>query len=152
MLTGAYPMSVDAKGRVTLPAVFRKQLVDETNKTILLVPFDGCVNGFTREGFKAWVDGLFEYGDHHFDPRNRKDVMLKRGLMGSAVEIDIDSAGRVALGKLDAVKADTREKYGLVGDVTVVGADDHFEVWSTEKWNEQQADFEMDLESLLYHD
>ena len=53
MLTGAYPMSVDAKGRVTLPAVFRKQLVDETNKTILLVPFDGCVNGFTREGFKA---------------------------------------------------------------------------------------------------
>lgn len=151
MLTGAYPMSVDAKGRVTLPAVFRKQLVDETNKTILLVPFDGCVNGFTREGFKAWVDGLFEYGDHHFDPRNRKDVMLKRGLMGSAVEIDVDSAGRVALGKLD-VKPGTREKLGLVGDVTVVGADDHFEVWNSEKWDEQQADFEADLESLLYHD
>lgn len=151
MLTGAYPMSVDAKGRVTLPAVFRKQLVDETNKTILLVPFDGCVNGFTREGFKAWVDGLFEYGDHHFDPRNRKDVMLKRGLMGSAVEIDVDSAGRVALGKLD-VKPGTREKLGLVADVTVVGADDHFEVWNAEEWNRQQADFEMDLESLLYHD
>lgn len=151
MLTGAYPMSVDAKGRVTLPAVFRKQLVDETNKTILLVPFDGCVNGFTREDFKAWVDGLFEYGDHHFDPRNRKDVMLKRGLMGSAVEIDVDSAGRVALGKLD-VKPGTREKLGLVADVTVVGADDHFEVWNTEEWNRQQADFEMDLESLLYHD
>ena len=151
MLTGAYPMSVDAKGRVTLPAVFRKQLVDETNKTILLVPFDGCVNGFTCEGFKAWVDGLFEYGDHHFDPRNRKDVMLKRGLMGSAVEIDVDSAGRVALGKLD-VKPGTREKLGLVADVTVVGADDHFEVWNTEEWNKQQADFEMDLESLLYHD
>lgn len=151
MLTGAYPMSVDAKGRVTLPAVFRKQLVDETNKTILLVPFDGCVNGFTREGFKAWVDGLFEYGDHHFDPRNRKDVMLKRGLMGSAVEIDVDSAGRVALGKLD-VKPGTREKLGLVADVTVVGADDHFEVWNTKEWNKQQADFEMDLESLLYHD
>ena len=151
MLTGAYPMSVDAKGRVTLPAVFRKQLVDETNKTILLVPFGGCVNGFTREGFKAWVDGLFEYGDHHFDPRNRKDVMLKRGLMGSAVEIDVDSAGRVALGKLD-VKPGTRKKLGLVADVTVVGADDHFEVWNTEEWNKQQADFEMDLESLLYHD
>lgn len=151
MLTGAYPMSVDAKGRVTLPAVFRKQLVDETNKTILLVPFDGCVNGFTREGFKAWVDGLFEYGDHHFDPRNRKDVMLKRGLMGSAVEIDVDSAGRIALGKLD-VKPGTRERLGLTADVTVVGADDHFEVWNTEEWNRQQADFEMDLESLLYHD
>ena len=39
-----------------------------------------------------------------------------------------------------------------MADVTVVGADDHFEVWNTEEWNRQQADFEMDLESLLYHD
>ena len=151
MLTGAYPMSVDAKGRVTLPAVFRKQLVDETNKTILLVPFDGCVNGFTREGFKAWVDGLFEYGDHHFDPRNRKDVMLKRGLMGSAVEIDVDSAGRVALGKLD-VKPGTREKLGLVADVTVVGADDHFEVWNTDSWNALHAGGFEEIDSLMFGD
>ena len=65
----------------------------------------------------------------------------------------LGALGAVAVtrGKLD-VKPGTREKLGLVADVTVVGADDHFEVWNTEEWNRQQADFEMDLESLLYHD
>ena len=94
MLAGSYPMSVDAKARVTLPAVFRKQLIDGDRKTIYLVPMNGCVNGFTPEGFERFVDGLFEYGDHHYDPRSRKDVQLRTGLWASAVEVDIDSRAR----------------------------------------------------------
>ena len=152
MLAGSYPMSVDAKARVTLPAVFRKQLIDGDKKTIYLVPMNGCVNGFTPEGFERFVDGLFEYGDHHYDPRSRKDVQLRTGLWASAVEVDIDSAGRVALGKLDAAKPGSREKLGLTADVTVVGAGDHFEVWDTKKWNEAQESFEDDLDALLFHD
>ena len=152
MLAGSYPMSVDSKARVTLPAVFRKQLVDGDKKTIYLVPLNGCVNGFTPGGFEAYVDGLFEYGDHHFDPRSRDDVRLKRGLWARAVEVDIDSAGRVALGKLDVAKAGTRERLGLTADVTVVGAGDHFEVWNTEKWDATQESLEDDLDALLFHD
>ncbi len=152
MLAGSYPMLVDAKARVTLPAVFRKQLVDGDKKTIYLVPLNGCVNGFTPEGFEEYVDGLFEYGDNHFDPRSRDDVRLKTGLWARAVEVDIDSAGRVALGKLDASKPGTREKLGLTADVTVVGAGDHFEVWNTEEWNATQESLEDDLDALLFHD
>ena len=152
MLAGSYPMLVDAKARVTLPAVFRKQLVDGDKKTIYLVPLNGCVNGFTPEGFEKYVDGLFEYGDNHFDPRSRDDVRLKRGLWSRAVEVDIDSAGRLALGKLDASTAGTREKLGLTADVTVVGAGDHFEVWNTEEWNATQESLEEDLDALLFHD
>ena len=152
MLAGSYPMSVDAKARVTLPAVFRKQLARDDKRTIYLVPLNGCVNGFTPEGFEAYVDGLFEYGDNHFDPRSRDDVRLKTGLWARAVEVDIDSAGRVALGKLDASKPGTREKLGLLADVTVVGAGDHFEVWNTEKWNATQESLEDDLDALLFHD
>ena len=152
MLAGSYPMSVDAKARVTLPAVFRKQLVDGDKKTIYLVPLNGCVNGFTPEGFEAYVDGLFEYGDHHFDPRSRDDVRLRTGLWARAVEVDIDSAGRVALGKLDVAKPGTREKLGLNDAVTVVGAGDHFEVWNAEKWNATQESLEDDLDALLFHD
>ena len=152
MLAGSYPMSVDAKARVTLPAVFRKQLVDGDRKTIYLLPMRECVNGFTPEGLERFVEGLFEYGDHHYDPRSRKDVQLRTRLLGSAVEVDIDSAGRVALGKLDANKPGTREKLGLTADVTVVGAGDHFEVWNTDEWNATQESFEDELDALLYHD
>lgn len=153
MLAGSYPMSVDAKARVTLPAVFRKQLVDGDKKTIYLLPMKECVNGFTPAGLEQFIDGLFiERGENRFDPRSRRDVQLKTRLWASAVEVDIDSAGRVALGKLDGTKPGTRKRLGLTADVTVVGAGDHFEVWNTEQWNATQESFEDELDALLYHD
>lgn len=153
MLAGSYPMSVDAKARVTLPAVFRKQLVDGDKKTIYLLPMKECVNGFTPAGLEQFIDGLFiERGENRFDPRSRRDVQLKTRLWASAVEVDIDSAGRVALGKLDGTKPGTRERLGLTADVMVVGAGDHFEVWNTEQWNATQESFEDELDALLYHD
>ena len=153
MLAGSYPMSVDAKARVTLPAVFRKQLVDGDKKTIYLLPMKECVNGFTPAGLEQFIDGLFiERGENRFDPRSRRDVQLKTRLWASAVEVDIDSAGRVALGKLDGTKPGTRERLGLTADVTVVGAGDHFEVWNTEQWNATLESFEDELDALLYHD
>ena len=153
MLAGSYPMSVDAKARVTLPAVFRKQLVDGDKKTIYLLPMKECVNGFTPAGLEQFIDGLFiERGENRFDPRSRRDVQLKTRLWASAVEVDIDSAGRVALGKLDVAKPGMREKLGLTDAVTVVGAGDHFEVWNTETWNATQESLEDDLDALLFHD
>ena len=153
MLAGSYPMTVDAKARVTLPAVFRKQLVEGDKKTIYLLPMKECVNGFTPAGLEKFIDGLFiENGVDRFDSRSRKDVQLKSRLWASAVEVDIDSAGRVALGKLDVAKAGTRERLGLTADVTVAGAGDHFEVWNTETWNATQESLEDDLDALLFHD
>lgn len=148
MLIGAYPMSVDAKARVTLPSAFRRQI----DKTVILVPFEGHVNGFTQEGFTTWLNSLFEHGEEHFNPRSRKDAALKRGILGAAMEVDLDSAGRLALGKLDTLKAGSRERLGLMSDVVVVGQEDHFEVWNAEKWDAEQMNFEDDIESLLYGD
>jgi MraZ protein len=150
MLVGSFPMSVDSKARVTLPATFRKEMCEGDSKTIYLVPMKESVDGFTPAGFEAWIDSLFNKDGEGFDTRNRKDVLLRRSLTSRAVSVDIDSAGRVALGKLDASKPGTREKYGLTGDVTVIGADDHFEVWNTEKWNESQEAIDEELEELLF--
>lgn len=147
-LTGTYTMSLDAKTRLTLPAAHRKEL----GKTVCLAPIDGRVCGFTPEGYEAYVDGLFEYGDHHFDPRSRDDVRLKGYLTSLAETVDIDSAGRVALGKLDGAHPGRLESLGLSGDVTVVGTGDHFEIWNSEKWAAEQQAVEEDLASLLYHD
>lgn len=150
MLVGSFPMSVDSKARVTLPATFRKEMCEGDSKTIYLVPMKESVEGFTPAGFEAWIDSLFNKEGEGFDPRNRKDVLLRRSLTSRAVSVDIDSAGRVALGKLDASKPGTREKYGLTGDVTIIGATDHFEVWNTEKWNEQQAAIDDELDELMF--
>ena len=139
-------MNVDGKARVTCPSSFRKEI----DKRIMLVPFQGCVYGFTPEGFEAWVNGFFEYGDHHFDPHSRNDDRLRRGLNASAVEIELDSANRIALGKLDVAKPGRREALGLVGEVMVIGNGDHFEIWNADKWRAEIECFDEDLDALVF--
>ena len=85
-----------------------------------------------------------------YDPRSRADARLERGLRGSAVTVELDSAGRIALGKLDVAKPGRREALGLVGEVMVIGNGDHFEVWNAETWRKEQAALESDLDSLLF--
>lgn len=143
MLTGTYQRTLDAKQRVTLPATYRKELDDQ----VCLIPFNGALYGFTPDGFKAWVDGLFDRGDKHFDSRDLNDVRLKRGLTAACQTIEVDSAGRLALGKLGAK---TLAKLAFDHDLTIIGDDDHFEIWDAAKWEAENASFEDDLMELMF--
>lgn len=147
-LTGTYPMNVDSKTRVTLPSIMRKTI----GKTVTLLPFNGCVYGFAPEDFEDFVQMSLNSGDHVFDPRSRADARLERGLRGSAVTVELDSAGRIALGKLDIAKPGRCEALGVTGDVAVVGNGSRFEIWNAEKLAAEQESFEEDLEALYFHD
>lgn len=147
-LTGTYPMTVDSKIRVTLPSIMRKSV----GKTVTLLPFNGCVYGFAPEDFEDFVQKSLNTADHAFDPRSRADARLERGLRGSAVTVELDSAGRIALGKLDIAKPGRCEALGVTGDVAVVGNGSRFEIWNAEKLAAEQESFEEDLEALYFHD
>lgn len=138
---GAKQYNLDAKLRLTLPADFRRELEDK----VRLIPFDGCVYGFAPEKYEEWVSSFFEGGKPN--PQSRREVAIERGIHGSTVSVDVDSAGRIALGKLDSKK---RESLGIAGEVVVVGNGDHFEIWNSQKWDEVQTSFEDDFESLIY--
>lgn len=139
-LTGAKQYNLDAKARLTLPADYRKEIGD----TVCLVPLDTAVYGFTPEGHRAWVESFFPNG---FNPHSHHDDNLRRQLNQRTVTIDLDSAGRVALGKLNERD---RNRLGLDREVEVIGNGDHFEVWNVGKWEESQADFADELESLMF--
>ena len=140
-LTGTYKHNLDAKSRLTLPASFRKQFGD----TVCLVPLDDAIYGFTPESHKEWISSFFPEG---LNPRNRRDVTLHRALMARTVTVEIDTAGRVALGKVDA---DKLEKLGIGREVTVVGNDDHFEIWSTGAFDAADEETES-LDDLMFDD
>ena len=143
MLTGTFQRSLDSKSRFTLPAEIRKELTDQ----ICLIPLNGVLYGFTPEGFKAWVNSQFDHDGKTYNPRDRRDVRLKLGLTSRAKTIDVDSAGRIALGK---VGAEVLAKLGLGRDLCAVGADDHFEVWDAEKWAIEDALLDGDLDDLMF--
>lgn len=125
MLTGQYQRSLDSKIRVTLPAAQRKQLGD----VVILLRRQDALYGYSPEAYEDWIASL------NLNPRNRDDVTALRMLNAAATTVDIDSAGRVALGKIDESDPQAREKLQLDRDVTIVGNGDHFEIWNTNKWN-----------------
>lgn len=135
---GEYKHTVDAKGRVSLPAKFRKALPEE----IVVVPsVGGALSVFSDEAFDAWVDSFFpakEDGTSGFDPRNKQDVKLRRMLNASAESVPVDSAGRIML------SADKRSKAGIVKDVRIIGNDDHIEIWNAESFEDELDSFNLE--------
>ena len=148
-LYGSKRFNLDSKARLTLPASFRKEF---GGNQLLLIPLKDALYGFTPESFGNWVSSFFEKDGKKFDASNRAHVQLRRKLTGSAVPVEIDSAGRIALGKVDASDAGARARLGLERDVTVVGVEDHFEVWNTESWEAEQANLADDLDALMFGD
>lgn len=139
-LTGTYKHSLDAKFRITLPSVFRKQLGD----VICLVPLNNAVYGFTPESHRAWIQSFFPQG---VNPRDQRAARLRTALLSRTLTLDLDSAGRLALGKLDPKQL---EAVNIQKDVAVVGVDDHFEIWDAATFDAQSAMFDANLDDLMY--
>ena len=141
-LTGSKTVSVDAQGRITLPADYREEFKESGNK-VCLIYVKGALWGFTPEGHQAWVESCFPEG---FNPRSKKDKALRLGLNAKTVTVEIDKAGRVALGK---IAPSDLEKLALGREAVVVGDADHFAVYNAEAWAAKQAELDIDIDALL---
>ena len=137
-LIGEYRHKLDAKGRLSLPADFRKVL-----KQDLMVtpdPTDKCLYVFESEAFSSWVDSLFE-SQGGWSPSNSKMVAQRKVLNSRAKKCDIDNSGRIHLSQAQ------REQVGLDKAVAIIGDADHFEIWDAQRWDDFCA--EVDVASLV---
>ena len=137
-LYGAYTHNIDAKGRLSLPAKFRKKLPEEL--VALLEPFGRCLYVFDEEGFEDYVDGLFEQKGG-YNPRSLEDIELRSQISERAVDVTIDSAGRINL------PAGLRDAAGIDKEVELVGNRGYFEVWDVKRRAEERA--KVDVASLM---
>ena len=124
-LSGAKDLKLDPKVRLTLPADFRK----EFDTQVRVIPMNDALYGFTPEGYESWMRGIFT---PEFKAEHPNHMSLWRAMTGRTVMLDIDSAGRIALGKVDAKY---REKLGVERDVVVAGAGERFEIWNADAWH-----------------
>lgn len=144
-LTGSKTVTVDSQGRITLPAEYRESFKEAQNKVCLIL-VKGALLGFTPEGHMKWVESCFPEG---FNPRSKKDKALRLALNAKTVTVEIDKAGRVALGKI--AEADL-EKLNLGREAVVVGDADHIAIYNTLTWSAKQAELEDNLDELLYNE
>jgi len=121
MFLGDYQHTLDAKGRVSLPAKFRAEM---TGKLVVASGLDECLYVYPAEEYQSFVEDLVLQED--FEPRVRK---LRRFFTAGAVEVELDSAGRISL------PHKLRDYAGLGKDVAVIGNGNRIEIWDAAKWD-----------------
>ena len=121
MFLGEHRHTLDAKGRVSLPAKFRGGVPG--GRLVVSKGFEGCLYVTPAEAYAAMMSRLLAGND--FDPEVRR---LRRFFLSGATEVDLDSTGRVNLSQ------PLREHAGLDREVTIIGAGERIEIWDTSKW------------------
>jgi MraZ protein len=118
---GEYQHSVDEKGRVVMPAKFRRGLDDGV---VVTKGQEHCLYVFPAARWEEEVTRLSRL------PRtNRRNRNYTRSLFGGASDQELDRQGRIQ------VPAPLRAYAGLDKDVVVVGVADHVEIWDVTAWS-----------------
>lgn len=136
-LNGLFRFKVDSKGRVALPAKFRKVLSKDL--VVTLEPADECVYVFENPDFNAWVDQLFADRFGEYKASNRKHVKLRSLLKARANDVEVDGSGRIML------SSDVRAAAGIDKDVVVVGNTGRFEIWDAKRYDDEFADVDLSV-------
>ena len=124
--TGTYDHTLDAKGRVSLPAKFRRSLPVE----LKVLPMGKSVLLFTREGYDQYVKNYFPNG---MNLRDDVDKSMMFYLTATAEDTEIDSAGRIS------ISSKLRASAHLDKEVSIVRVGDHIEMMSREVYAEKMA-------------
>ena len=139
-LLGSYSHKVDAKGRLALPAQFRRALPTDL---VVTVDVEGkALRVYDEEDFNRWIDQFFVDCFGGFDSASVQHQDIRRELKRRSLAVTIDSAGRIVLPK------DKRDMVGIETDVTIVGNTGYFEIWNTEALEKKSA--QIDLASFLH--
>jgi MraZ protein len=126
---GSYKHSIDHKGRVSIPARFRRLLSGDANETLVVLRgLDACVSLYPADEFKRLEDRLRSRS--FSDETNRRYQRLL--LLDSRDEL-IDAQGRVAIPPSLIAHAELKH------EVLVNGVLDHIEIWSPEVFEKYMA-------------
>ena len=124
MFSGMSNHSIDAKGRIVLPAKFREEL----GESFYLARGFGnnCVQVLSKEQFDALSAKIQAL------PAN-KAMALQYVFTASAVEVTPNAQGRVI------IPQPLREFAGLDGEALVIGMNNRLEIWSKQKFESFMA-------------
>jgi MraZ protein len=124
MLIGEYSHSLDNKNRLSLPAKFRKTF---GKKVVMTRGLDTCIFVFTSIEWEKIAQKLAAQSVGSKDARD-----LNRFFLSGAVEVDVDSAGRVLLPEYLKNFAKLEIK------TTLAGLYSRVEIWNEDEWQKRQ--------------
>ena len=128
MFQGAAALSLDAKGRLAIPARHRDALAKLAGNALVLTAHPHrCLLLYPAPAWGPIRDKVLAGSS-----LEQHSALLKRLLVGFARDEEMDAAGRVL------IAPELRSFAQLEKQVHLVGQGDHFELWSDAGWQKQQ--------------
>jgi MraZ protein len=119
-------MSMDAKGRLSIPARHRDALSIQCEGRVTLTRHPhGCLLLFPRPVWEMHREQIAAW------PMSAR--AWQRIFLGNASDLDMDSAGRIL------ISPELRNVAGLTRDVMLLGMGSHFEIWDAAKLEESES-------------
>ena len=118
-MTGEYQHNLDSKGRLFIPAKLREEL---GNVFYVTLSMDKCLSAYSSESWRDFSDKV------NAMPYVKQRKM--RPLFAYAAKCELDTQGRIL------IPQNLRDYAGLSKAVTVVGCNNHAELWDSAAWSE----------------
>ncbi len=139
MLMGEFHHSIDAKGRLIVPAKFRDALGPAF---VLTRGMDGCLFGYPLSEWQKLQEKLAGL------PLAKKSARtFSRMLLSGAAECELDKQGRINLPNNLITHA------ALAKECVLIGVSNRIEIWSADRWatysEEAEDDFDDISENLI---
>jgi MraZ protein len=134
VLVGEYEFTLDAKNRIAVPARLRSAFADGIYVTKGLEP---CLAGYAPDEFQAYLDRQTA----GVSPLSSKGRDVQRFTAASAVFQELDRQGRIT------VPARQLDYAGIRREVTIIGVEDHLEIWDRVAWAEYLAHLEEEADA-----
>jgi MraZ protein len=124
---GASSLSLDAKGRLSVPTRHRDVLSATAAGQLTITKHPhGCLMVFPRPEWEKFRERIAQL------PMSAQ--WLKRIFLGSAMDVDMDGTGRVL------VSPELRAAAGLTRDAMLLGMGSHFELWDKTTYDAKEAE------------
>ncbi len=141
---GNIEAKADSKGRVFVPAIFRRTLQAGGVEKLMMRKdiFQSCLVLYPEESWNRRIDELRA----QLDPWNGKDQSIFRKFVANVEEVTLDSNGRILIPKRYMTLV------GIQQEVCFVGMDDTIEIWAKDKLEESLMDaetFSIEIEKAM---
>ena len=124
---GASSLSLDAKGRLSVPTRHRDVLSATAAGQLTITKHPhGCLMVFPRPEWEKFRERIAQL------PMSAQ--WWKRIFLGNAMDVDMDGTGRVL------VSPELRQAAGLTRDVMLLGMGQHFELWDKTTYEAKEAE------------
>ncbi len=141
---GNIEAKTDSKGRVFVPATFRRILRENGVERLIMRKdiFHKCLVLYPEETWNRRLDALQE----RLNVWDREQQNLMRTFVSKAEEVSLDSNGRILIPKR------YMELAGIKQEVSFIGMNDAIEIWAADKFEENLMDaetFGIEIEKIM---